>query len=110
MRHTDVLPRAALWKEFGRLRDGMTHALDGGLWLHRFTLRREQWAHLVSSDRERLLRAGRRLGMPAEWLQYKPLKHPARGERIDAWHWDLRGWRLELALRLAAPPVPAPSG
>lgn len=99
----------AVWRECHRWRDGMIHALDGGLWLHRFTLRGEQWAHLVSSDREKLLRAGRRLGMRAAWLQYKPLKHPRTGERMDAWHWDLRGWRLERALRLAAPRIPVPS-
>lgn len=87
----------------------MRHALDGGLWLHRFVLRGERWAHMVSSDREALLGAGARLGLRGEWLQYKPLKHPETGERVEAWHWDLRGGRLTLALRLAAPRAPARS-
>lgn len=95
-----------MWREFPRWREGLAHALSGGLWLHRFPLRGERWAHLVSSDQDALLRAGELLGMRAEWLQYKPLRHPRTGERVAAWHWDLRGPRLEQALRLAAPPAP----
>ncbi len=94
-----------VWREFTRRRDGMLHALEGGMWLHRFVLRGERWAHLVSSDRVALLEAGDQLGMRPEWLQYKALKHPLSGERVEAWHWDLRGSRLELAVRLAAPLV-----
>src|SRR5262245_33416698 len=87
-----VIDGAAIeWMEFTRRREGMTHALDGGLWLHRHTLRGEPMAHLVSSDRGLLLLAGERLGMRPHWLQYKPLKRPATGERVEAWHWDLRG-------------------
>jgi len=81
----------------------MTCALDGGLWLHPFVLRGERMAHLVSSDRELLLRAGRRLGLDPAWLQHKPLKHPRHGARVQAWHWDLRGRYLALAVELAAP-------
>jgi hypothetical protein len=77
------------------------------LWLHRFELEGEQWAHLISSDRQALLTAGRRLAMREEWLQYRPLKHPETGARVGAWHWDLRGERLQQALRLAGPKVPA---
>lgn len=95
------------WREFGRWRHGLIHALDGGLWLHRFELEGEPWAHLVSSDRHALLAAGRLLRMSEEWLQYRPLKHPETGERVEAWHWDLRGDRLARALQLAAPKVPA---
>ncbi len=95
-----------VWREFALWRQGVAHALDGGLWLHPFELQGERWAHLVSSNREALLEAGRRLGLRAEWLQYRPLKHPRTGERVAAWHWDLRGPRLELACRLAAPRVP----
>lgn len=91
------------WREFERRREGMTHALDGGLWLHRFALRGEAMAHLVSSDRDLLLEAGRILGMRERWLQYKPLRHPRTGARMEAWHWDLRGPYLELGLRMAAP-------
>ena len=104
----------ARWRLFARRRDGMIHAMDGGLWLHRHVLRGEPMAHLVSSDREALLSAGRRLGMDPAWLQCKPLKHPRDGVRRPAWHWDLRGRYLELALRLAAegadaaPAAPAP--
>lgn len=92
---------AVVWTEFARRQDGMIHALAGGLWLHRHTLRGEPMAHLVSSDRELLYRAGGRLGMRKEWLQYKPLKYPPTGIRLEAWHWDLRGIFLERAVALA---------
>lgn len=94
------------WRQFGLWRDGVRHALAGGLWLHPFELRGERWAHLVSADRDALLRAGARLDLDARWLQYRPLKDPRTGARVPAWHWDLRGDRLTLALRLAAPRVP----
>jgi hypothetical protein len=77
------------YREFARRRDGMIHAMDGGLWLHRHVWRGRQMAHLVSTDRERLLAYGRAVGLPAERLQYKPLKDPRTGTRRDAWHWDL---------------------
>lgn len=96
------------WRQFGLWREGVLHALDGGLWLHPFVLRGERWAHLVSADREALVHAGERLDMHARWLQYRPLKHPETGLRVPAWHWDLRGPRLERALELAAPRVPPP--
>lgn len=94
-----------IWREFRWWHDGLRHALDGGLWLHRFELRGEPWAHLVSADREVLLAAGKRLNLKEEWLQYRPLKHPETGTRIAAWHWDLRGAHLDRALQLAAPKV-----
>lgn len=78
-------------REFRKLRDGMIHAMDGGLWLHRHVWRGEPMAHLVSTDRERLLAYGRSVGLPAHRLQYKPLKDPRTGERREAWHWDLVG-------------------
>ncbi len=90
-----------VWHRFRFWRDGLLYALEGGLWLHPFELRGERWAHVVSADREILLRAGNLLQMLPEWLQYRPLKHPVTGERVPAWHWDLRGPRLDLALRLA---------
>ncbi len=86
----------------------MTHALDGGLWLHPFVLRGEPMAHLVSSDRQALLSVGRRLGLDPAWLQHKPLKHPRTGTRVDAWHWDLRGRYLELAVELVVPAEESP--
>lgn len=64
-------------------------------------------AHLVSSNHSLLVAAGRLLGMSERWLQYKPLKHPQSGQRVAAWHWDLRGPYLQLAARFAAPRVPA---
>ena len=82
------------WREFPRRRDGLHHALDGGLWLHRFTLDGIPMAHLVSGDRETLLAWGRAAGLDPRWLQYKPLKDPATGERRAARHWDLWGERL----------------
>jgi hypothetical protein len=87
--------------EFTRRREGMIFALDGGLWFHRHNYNGEPMAHVVSSDKGRLLRFGEELGMPSEWLQYKPLKDPRTGERVKAWHWDLRRWSLEAGLRLA---------
>jgi hypothetical protein len=99
------------WRLFAGRRDGMVHALDGGLWLHPFVLRGEPMAHLVSADREALLAAGRQLGLDPAWLQFKPLKHPRDGRRRPAWHWDLRGRYLELAVRLAAAgPDSSPAG
>ena len=95
------------WREYGRWRHGLVHALEGGLWLHRFERAGEAWAHLVSSDKGALLAAGQMLQLRQEWLQYRPLKHPVTGVRVQAWHWDLRGERLARALQLAAPKVPA---
>jgi hypothetical protein len=94
------------WREFALWRAGVVHALDGGLWLHRFALYGEPWAHLVSADREALLAAGRMLDMPASWLQYRPLRDPRSRRRVDAWHWDLRRDRLARALALAGPKIP----
>ena len=70
---------------------GMTFAMNGGLWLHRHVYRGQPMAHLVSTDRLRLLAYGREVGLPPERLQYKPLKDPRTGIRRDAWHWDLIG-------------------
>jgi hypothetical protein len=77
------------YREFAKRRDGMIYAMDGGLWLHRHIYKGEPMAHLVSTDREALLRYGRAVGLPDERLQYKPLKDPRTGERRPAWHWDL---------------------
>jgi hypothetical protein len=98
------------WREFALWREGVRHALDGGLWLHRFSLMGEPWAHLVSANREALLAAGRLLDMPPQWLQYRPLGDPRLDRRVDAWHWDLRRHRLERALELAAPKIPYVAG
>jgi hypothetical protein len=77
--------------EFAKRRDGMVYAMDGGLWLHRHVWRGRPMAHLVSTDRDRLLAWAARVGIPAERLQYHPLKDPRSGERREAWHWDLGG-------------------
>ncbi len=95
-----------VWREYALWREGVVHALDGGLWLHCFMMRGERWAHLVSSDRAALLAAGRILGIPAQWLQYRPLRDPRSSDRVDAWHWDLRRDRLERAVALAEQKVP----
>ena len=84
-------PDDAPFREFRLRRDGMIYAMDGGLWLHRHVWKGRRLAHLVSTDRERLLAYGRRVGIPAERLQFKPLKDPRTGIRRDAWHWDLGG-------------------
>ena len=79
------------FREFSRRLDGMIFAMDGGLWLHRHRWKGHPMAHLVSTDRERLLAYGREIGLAAERLQFKPLKDPRTGLRRDAWHWDLVG-------------------
>lgn len=69
----------------------MIYAMDGGLWLHRHVWKGRPMAHLVSTNRERLLKYGRSVGLPLHRLQEKPLKDPRTGERREAWHWDLVG-------------------
>jgi hypothetical protein len=80
-----------VYREFARRRDGMIHAMDGGLWLHRHVWMGRKMAHLVSTDRQRLLEYGASVGLPASRLQFKPLKDPRTSLRRDAWHWDLVG-------------------
>ena len=89
---------APIYREFSRRRDGMIFAMDGGLWLHRHRWKGHPMAHLVSTDRERLLAYGRAVGLPAERLQHKPLKDPRTGVRREAWHWDLVGRYLPAPL------------
>jgi hypothetical protein len=84
-------PPVPLYREYAKRRDGMIYAMDGGLWLHRHVWKGRRMAHLVSTDRELLLEYGRAIGIPAERLQYHPLKDPRTGERREAWHWDLGG-------------------
>lgn len=79
------------YREFARRRDGMIYAMDGGLWLHRHVWKGRPMAHLVSTDKARLLAYAERAGLPAHHLQFKPLKDPRTGERRDAWHFDLGG-------------------
>jgi len=69
----------------------MIFAMDGGLWLHRHAWKGRPMAHLVSTDRERLLHYGRSIGLPAARLQFKRLKDPRTGMGQEAWHWDLVG-------------------
>jgi hypothetical protein len=77
--------------EFTSRREGMIFAMDGGLWLHRHVWKGRPMAHLVSTDRAKLLRYGASIGIAASRLQFKPLKDPRTGVRRDAWHWDLGG-------------------
>ena len=79
------------YREYAKRRDGMIYAMDGGLWLHRHLWKGRRMAHLVSTDKARLLAYGASIGMRPERLQYKPLKDPRTGARRDAWHWDLGG-------------------
>lgn len=79
------------YREFALRREGMVYAMDGGLWLHRHVWKGRPMAHLVSTDRERLVEYGRSVKLPIARLQYKPLKDPRTGVRRDAWHWDLVG-------------------
>ena len=80
---------APAYREFEKRKDGMIYAMEGGLWLHRHVWKGHPMAHLVSTDRERLLAYGRAVGLPPERLQFKPLKDPRTGIRRKAWHWDL---------------------
>lgn len=89
--------------EFTRRRDGMIHAMDGGLWLHRHVWYGRAMAHLISTDRALLLAWGEAAGLDASRLQYKPLKDPRTAERRDAWHWDLAGPWLPAASRPRPP-------
>ena len=73
--------------------------MEGGLWLHRHVWFGRPMAHLVSTDRERLLAYGRSVGLPDERLQRKPLRDPRTGKRREAWHWDLAGPFLPPATR-----------
>jgi len=79
------------WREFLSRREGMLHAMDGGLWLHRHVWFETPMAHLVSTDRDLLRAYGVAVGLPDHRLQDKPLKDPRTGERRAAWHWDLVG-------------------
>ena len=79
------------YREFVSRREGMIHAMSGGLWLHRHVWKGRPMAHLVSTDRDGLLEYGRMVGLPESRLQHKPLKDPRTGIRRDAWHWDLGG-------------------
>jgi hypothetical protein len=79
------------YREFALRREGMIHAMNGGLWLHRHLWKGRPMAHLVSTNRELLIEYGRSVGLPIARLQYKPLKDPRTAVRRDAWHWDLVG-------------------
>ena len=48
-------------------------------------------AHLVSTDKAKLLAYGAYIGIAVGRLQHKPLKDPRTDERREAWHWDLGG-------------------
>lgn len=86
-----TINRASGAREFAKRRDGMIHAMDGGMWLHRHVWQGRPMVHLVSTDRERLLDYGRAIGLPESRIQFKPLKDPRTDIRRDAWHWDLGG-------------------
>ena len=79
------------YREFRLRKEGMIYAMDGGLWLHRHVWKGRPMAHLVSTDRERLVEYGRSVGLPISRLQHKPLKDPRTAVRREAWHWDLVG-------------------
>ena len=85
------MTRVPPFREFEKRRDGMIHAMDGGLWLHRHLWQGRRMAHLVSTNRELLLAYGRAVGLTEDRLQFKALKDPRTGLRRDTWHWDLGG-------------------
>ena len=84
-------PEVPPWREFDRRVDGMLHAMDGGLWLHRHLWMGRAMAHLVSTNHARLVAVAVDIRFPVERLQFKPLKDPRTGMRRDAWHFDLGG-------------------
>ena len=51
-------------REFRKRREGMIHAMDGGLWLHRHVWLGRPMVHFVSTDRARLLAYGAAVGIP----------------------------------------------
>lgn len=77
----------------------MIHAMDGGLWLHHHVWQGRRMAHIISTDRVKLLSFGRVIGLREERLQYRPLKDPRNGARREAWHWDLAGELLQAIAR-----------
>ena len=91
LRETSSSDNPPDYREFTSRRAGMIHAMDGGLWLHRHVWKGRPMAHLVSTDRARLLAWGDSVGLSEARLQFKPLKDPRTGERREAWHWDLGG-------------------
>lgn len=96
---TDQEPGSAktmTYREFPSRRAGMAHAMKGGLWLHRHTWEGRPMAHLISTDRELLVKYGARVGLSEKRLQFKPLKDPSTDKPRDAWHWDLGGPFLPL--------------
>ncbi len=84
---TETLP----YREFHSRREGMIYAMDGGIWMHRHVWKGRPLAHMVSTDKDRLLAYGSRIGISESRLQFKPLKDPRTGIRRDAWHWDIGG-------------------
>ena len=89
--HRDPQDVAGRYREFASRREGMIYAMDGGLWLHRHVWKGRPMAHLVSTDRERLLAYGDSVGLLPDRLQFKALKDPRSSVRTPAWHWDLIG-------------------
>lgn len=89
--HDDPKNRASRYREFASRREGMIYAMDGGLWLHRHLWKGRPMAHLVSTNRERLLAYGESIGLSPDRLQFKALKDPRSSVRRPAWHWDLIG-------------------
>lgn len=69
----------------------MIHAMDGGIWLHHHVWKGRPMAHVISTDRAKLLAYGHSVGLSEDRLQYHPLKDPRTGERRQAWHWDVGG-------------------
>lgn len=87
----DQVPDVPASREFEHRRDGMIYAMDGGLWLHRHVWKGRPMAHLVSTDKAKLLAYGAHIGIAEGRLEHKPLKDPRTGVRREAWHWDLGG-------------------
>jgi hypothetical protein len=76
----------------------MIHAMDGGLWFHRHVWQGRAMAHVISTNRAKLVVYGARIGLEEARLQFHPLKDPRTGIRRDAWHWDIGGPLLRKAL------------
>src|SRR4051812_20226901 len=94
------------WFAWREVQPALTHGRCGGIALHffRYDLRRfglgscEAACHILSADREALVRFGARFGLREERLQ------PPRPHRPDVWHFDAFGHVLERLVTAYPPP------
>ena len=81
------------YREFSSRREGMIHAMDGGLWLHRQVWKGRRMAHLVSTDRARLVAWGASVGLSEARLQFKPLRDSVNSGESESAGSSETSWR-----------------